>query len=186
MKDFDPNKNQQDNKIVAAETRQAKAEQQKISMLIRPGHTVWEFQLDGGIINKAKIEKVEAVLSVVDPMAPGKTKNIRSKVIQRPRCMYAAALNYNNALKRFVEMYDELLALGAVERPTRPKKTPLEAWLCMTGGWDIERMAILMFNMITDNPHEDNQVFDLLEATGDAEYSQASFLKAAELILAKE
>jgi hypothetical protein len=185
MKLTPDNNSEKGNKVILAEQRNHKTQRKTASMILKPGHRVFEFDLKTGLINEAKIEKTEAVLSVVEPLKKGKAKNIRKKILQRDQCLYTPALNKINALKRFVTLYDELIAAGVIVRPEKPNKTSLEAYLCLAGGRDPEEMAIKMFELLTSHPTENNPVWELLEATGDAEYEQSSFRKAAEIILAK-
>lgn len=183
MKDLDKTP-AQDNKVIAAE-QHAKKQVRTASMNLKPGHSVWEFDLATGKLAKAKIEKVEAVLNVVDPLDIKKPASVRKKVLQREQCLYAPALNAQNALKHIAILYEKLVVNGTIQRPDRPTKSALEAYLCLNGGRDIETMAMLMFQMLTEHPSEDNMVWQLLEATNDKEYSQDTFRRAAEIILAK-
>lgn len=185
-----PNNNADDNKEIAADKRQVKAERKVNSIVIKPGHKVWEFDLSKGELKEAKVEKTEAVLNVVDPLNKKKTKNIRKKILQRPQCLYVVALNRDNALKKVARLYDELIAAGVIIRPQQPdvvnqNKTSLEAWLCLESGRDPELIAIKMFDLLTGHPTMNNPIWELLEATGDAEYEQSTFRKAAEIILSK-
>lgn len=104
-------------KAIAAEQRQVKAETSITSMTVHPGHTMFEFDLTTGEVSVAKVERVDA--RVVEKTQLGLVNTICKKVIQRPQCLYASALNAKNAIKKFSRMYERLVKAGKVIRPNQ-------------------------------------------------------------------
>lgn len=56
-------------------------------------------------------------------------------------------------------------------------------WLQKVSGGDVEVAAIIIYNMIAENPLGDNLAWDLLRQTGDESYTRETFRKAAEIAL---
>lgn len=105
MKDFDP-QHPQDNQVTTAEQRQVRTEKHVASLRIHPGHRVYEFDLSTGVIAEAHVESINATFG-------GGTKK---KVIQREQCLYAPALNGQNAIRKFAKMYERLVQTGHIVR----------------------------------------------------------------------
>jgi hypothetical protein len=64
---------------------------------LKPGHHVWELNVAEGLIRRAKIEEVNAVLGEHGI-------EVRRKVIRQDGCLYVNALNAMNADKKFLKM----------------------------------------------------------------------------------
>lgn len=189
MKDFEPQL-PQDDKELAAEQRQVIQQQLVAELTKQPGHTVFEFDLTNGNITPAKIEKTELHLGGERKghMRTGAT--VHRKIIQRPQCLYTSALNKENAVKKFAAQYERLVASGHISRQVAPDqsaeiRTAMEQWL-VNNYIDQYNIAGALFDMLQSNPARDNQVWKLLEETGDKEYNEQTFMKAAANILKKQ
>ncbi len=67
------------------------------SLKPRPGHRIWELNLDDGLIREVKPERVDAV--------PGEFGHkVVKKVTMKEGCIYCTALNAANADKKFMKM----------------------------------------------------------------------------------
>lgn len=108
MKEFEGNGIHKDDSKLSAEERQVKREVHFASMAIRPGHTLFEFDLTNGMVTPAKIESVNASLN------KDGTHTVRKKVIRREQALYVSALNLANAHKKFKKMYQQMLADGLI------------------------------------------------------------------------
>lgn len=108
MKDFDQ-PHSQDNKVTAAEQRQVRTEKHVASLRIHPGHRVYEFDLSTGVIAEARIETIDATYG----------GGVKKKVMQREQCLYAPALNGQNAIRKFAKMYERLAKAGHIVRPNQ-------------------------------------------------------------------
>lgn len=111
MKPFDNNNEGQDGHKPAAEQRQAKTEQRLVGRIKpHPGHTVWEFNLETGEIQEAQFKSVS-----VESFAPHKQNTVRKTIEPKGNCLYCSALNKKNAIRKFVPMYDSLVAGGKID-----------------------------------------------------------------------
>lgn len=106
MKDFDqiPAK---DNKVISAEERQVRPSQHVGQMRPLPSARLYSFNLADGSIAEVKPTPVEASFG-------GK---VTKRVEQLPNHLYASALNKKNVIRKFIKMYENLVAAGKIARP---------------------------------------------------------------------
>lgn len=114
-----------DEKEIAAEQRQVKQTTHIASVHIHPGHRVWQFDLSTGEITEAEFEKIVAKTNDVKPRpgyyhSPVPAIEIHKRINYKTNCLYVRALNKKNALKKFIPMYEELVASGKIIRTHNP------------------------------------------------------------------
>lgn len=71
------------------------------SLIPKPGHSVFEFNMETGSLVKLELKK-ELVLN------PDRTLSTHSKAYEKQGCLYITALNERNAWKRLRQIRDEM------------------------------------------------------------------------------
>ena len=84
---------------IHADQQQEKQMKYVGSTIIMPGHKLWELDVVSGNIVEAKFDTSEVVVDFENNSTVG-----RKKLIMKPGCLYAGALNKKNAFKKFLKM----------------------------------------------------------------------------------
>lgn len=84
---------------IVADQQQEKKLQFIGSTVVSPGHKLWELDVVSGNIVEASFDTSEVHVNFEENRTVG-----RKKLIMKPGCLYASALNKKNAFKKFLKM----------------------------------------------------------------------------------